>query len=135
MSDRHFDELATRYPQEADLWSAQEPDFVIPNGESRRQLMNRAGQAFEDLFASGYERVAVVAHGGSLSAAFKAVLGIAADRNPFNFYNASISQLEHTARIRLLTLNETRHLDALDEGPPQGVGDLWPIDEQADRPG
>src|SRR5438309_697212 len=35
----HWDEIERLHPAEAVRWKAQEPDFVIPQGESRRALM------------------------------------------------------------------------------------------------
>lgn len=128
-----FDEIDELHPSEAACWRAQDPDFVIPGGESRRQLMTRGLAAFEEIHAAGHAQVAVVAHGGILAAALKALLEIPAARNPFNLYNASITRLEWGQRIRLLTLNETGHLHGAGDGPPGGVGDLWPIDKPVDR--
>ena len=39
----HWSEIEKLHPAEAVRWKAQEPDFVIPGGESRRALMERAG--------------------------------------------------------------------------------------------
>jgi broad specificity phosphatase PhoE len=41
----HWDEIEHLHPAEAVHWKAQQPDFVIPGGESRRQLMSRARAA------------------------------------------------------------------------------------------
>lgn len=130
--DLRFDEIAERHPREAARWRAGDPDFVIPDGESRRDLMKRGLAAFEEIRSKEFAQVVVVAHGGILAAALKALLEIPAAQNPFNLYNASISRLEWTKRVRLLTLNETGHLRELGEGRPRGVGDLWPLDERLD---
>src|SRR5690554_6197641 len=40
-------EIEQRFPAEAGPWRAQQADFVIPNGESRRQLMVRGLAVFQ----------------------------------------------------------------------------------------
>lgn len=112
------------HPDEARHWIAQEPDFVIPGGESRRALMARGKAAFESIRETGFERVAVVAHGGVLTAAFKALLQIPAEVNPFSLFNGSISRLEWTTRLKLVTLNEMEHLRGVNDGQEGSGGDL-----------
>jgi len=115
-------ELSERFPEEYARWSTGDPDFVIPGGESRRQLMVRAAEAFEAIRATGDGHVAIVAHGGTLSAAIKVLLDIPAHRHPFRLKNASISRLLwEPGSTKLLTLNETAHLNGLG---PAGTGDL-----------
>ncbi|MEX0712265.1 MAG: histidine phosphatase family protein, partial [Pirellulales bacterium] len=103
-------ELSQRHPKEAARWASQDPDFRIPQGESRRDLMRRAEQAFAAIREAGHGRAAVVAHGGLLAAAFKVLLQIPAELNPFSLYNASISVLSWSSDVKLLTLNQTSHL-------------------------
>jgi broad specificity phosphatase PhoE len=103
-------DIADRFPNEAASWRSQDPDYRIPGGESRRDLMRRAESALRDLRDAAHERVVVIAHGGVLAAALKALLGVPAQRNPFMLYNGSISQLEWSNQVKLLTLNQTDHL-------------------------
>ena len=105
-------EIADRYPVETAAWRASDPDYRIPGGESRQDLMIRGRAAFEAIRAAGHEHAAVVSHGGLLAAAFKALLDIPAGRNPFTLYNASISQLVWAREPKLLTLNQVEHLFA-----------------------
>jgi 2,3-bisphosphoglycerate-dependent phosphoglycerate mutase len=105
-------EIEAKFPDAARPWREQLPDFTIPGGESRRALMVRGRAVFDSIRESPFRRVAVVAHGGILAAALKAMLGIPAERNPFSFYNASISKLAWADRIKLLTLNQLDHLRA-----------------------
>jgi broad specificity phosphatase PhoE len=111
-----WEEIEVRYPQEAARWRAQDPDFRIPQGESRREVMVRARAAFDAIFQREYRQVIVMAHGGSLSAGLKSLLGIPAERNPFAFANASISTLLWGSDVKLLGLNETGHLHATASG-------------------
>jgi broad specificity phosphatase PhoE len=105
-----WDEIDQRFPAEALRWRSQDPDYRIPSGESRRDTMQRVEQAFCAIRETGYRRVIVVGHGGSLSAAFKALLGIPPGRSPFVLANGSISTALWEKDFKLLALNETAHL-------------------------
>jgi broad specificity phosphatase PhoE len=112
-----WDEIEADTPEAAAGWQSHDPDFVIPGGESRRQLMDRAAAAFQAIRQSGYWRVAVIAHGGTISAAFKVLLEVPARRNPFSLINAAISKLEwpeRRDRIKLLSLNDVEHLRSVE---------------------
>jgi broad specificity phosphatase PhoE len=101
-----------------------EPDFVIPGGESRRQLMERGMAALEAIRSTDFDEVVVVAHGGVLTAALKGLLGVPAERNPFNLFNASISHVRWDTQVRLITLNQVDHLPKLAGVHATRVGDL-----------
>jgi probable phosphoglycerate mutase len=115
-------EIGERYPHETASWRSQDPDFRIPGGESRRELMRRSEAALRAVRDTEYHQVAIFAHGGVLAAALKALLGVPAERNPFTLYNGSISQLEWAGQrdwadprdwagqVKLITLNQTDHL-------------------------
>ncbi len=103
-------EIEARFPDAARPWREQHPDFVIPGGESRRSLMVRGRAALESIREMPLGRVAVVSHGGILAAGLKSILQIPAELNPFSLYNASISKLAWTDRVKLLTLNQLDHL-------------------------
>jgi len=106
-------EIEAKFPAEAGPWRQQQPDFVIPGGESRQALMVRGLAVFESIRERPFRRVAVVSHGGILAGALKALLRIPAEVNPFSLYNASISKLAWEGRIKLLTLNQLDHLHAV----------------------
>lgn len=118
-----WNEIERSHPDEAARWLAQEPDFVIPGGESRRSLMDRGRAALEAIRATDRRQVVVVSHGGLLSAAFKALLEIPAQRTPFALYNASVSRVAWDQQFRLQTLNETAHLRAV-TSETASAGDL-----------
>jgi 2,3-bisphosphoglycerate-dependent phosphoglycerate mutase len=109
-------EIDEQFPAEAARWRSQDPDYRIPGGESRVDLMERSRAAFESIRRSDYRSAIVVAHGGSLSAAFKALLEIPARHNPFTLGNGSISQIVWEGDFKLLSLNETAHLHGLTSG-------------------
>jgi probable phosphoglycerate mutase len=119
-----WNEIRTRYPEESRRWKAHDPDFVIPKGESRRQLSHRARIVFEEIRSQPFQEVAVVAHGGLLVAALKSLLGIPIEKSPFSLYNASISQLQWDDEPKLITLNEIGHLSEIDCDRPPHRGDL-----------
>jgi 2,3-bisphosphoglycerate-dependent phosphoglycerate mutase len=105
-----WNEIEARFPNEFALWRGEQPDVAIPQGESRRDLMIRGAAALRSIRETPFRRVAVIAHGGILAAALKALLQIPAEVNPFNLYNASISRLAWDKSPKLLTLNELDHL-------------------------
>jgi probable phosphoglycerate mutase len=119
-----WSEIEKAYPEAARAWKAQEPDFRIPEGESRRELIARGRAALESIRETGHDRAVVVAHGGLLTAALKGLLDIPAERNPFSLHNCSISQFTWQSQFRLLTLNETAHLREVNAGHNVTSGDL-----------
>jgi probable phosphoglycerate mutase len=114
-------EMAARFPEEERRWTAREADFRIPGGETRRELAVRGRAALEAIRESGRRYVAVVAHGGVLTAALKSLLEIPAHRGPFHFYNAAVTRLIWNDEPIIDVLNETEHLRELGKG---GFGDL-----------
>ena len=61
-----WQDIEARYPREAAAWRSQDPDYRIPQGESRRDLMQRVAAALADIREAGHRQAVVVAHGGSL---------------------------------------------------------------------
>ena len=115
-------ELDLLFPADYARWKSGDPDFVVPGGESRRQLTARAKEAFDAIETAGHAQAVVVSHGGLIGAGLKALLEIPAWRNPFVFENASISRLEREQnQVRLLSLNEVEHLR---EAGLAGTGDF-----------
>jgi 2,3-bisphosphoglycerate-dependent phosphoglycerate mutase len=119
-----WSEIENRFPQYSVGWNNMEYDFVIPDGESRRQLQERGMRAFEQITRMPYERVAVVAHGGVLCAALKGLLRVPPETNPFSLFNASISRLAWDGKWSLLTLNQMEHLEKAGVAKEVGRGNL-----------
>jgi probable phosphoglycerate mutase len=115
------EEMDERFPAESKRWSAREPDFRIPDGETRRELMIRGVGALRAIRAAGHDRAIVVSHGGLLSAALKGLLEIPVNRGPFHFYNAAITRLLWQDEPIVDTFNDTAHLRQFGKG---GFGDL-----------
>lgn len=117
-------EMAERYPEETQRWKRHDPDYRMPGGESRRDLVERGTAVFRDILAANVRIAAVVAHGGLITAAFKGLLGIAPESRPFMLYNGSISRIDTSDHLRLLTLNEIEHLRTADGALQTRLGDL-----------
>ncbi len=117
--DMLWTEIETEHAEHARRWIAQEPDFVIPGGESRAQLAERGRAVLESIRQSGFQHVAVFSHGGLLAAALKSLLEIPAHLNPFSLMNASISRVRWANRFELHSLNQIEHLrrDHLESQP------------------
>jgi 2,3-bisphosphoglycerate-dependent phosphoglycerate mutase len=117
-------DLPTKFPEVHARWRAAEPDYAIPEGESRLDLLRRAEAVVRDLAARNYRRVGVVSHGGLLASILKSSLGVPASRQPFTFHNASLTRLELGPPVKLVTLNETEHLHRAGCAPALGSRDL-----------
>jgi broad specificity phosphatase PhoE len=119
-----WSETESQFPQYTAAWNNMEYDFVIPEGESRRQLQERGVRALEHITSLAYEKVAVVAHGGVLCAALKGILQVPPSTNPFSLFNASISRLAWDGRWSLITLNQMEHLERAGVAKEVGRGNL-----------
>ena len=90
------EEIMRRYPEEGRLEKEANPDYTIPGGESRRQVLDRA-VAFIDEIASRHEnsRILAVTHGGIVSSIVRHIIQISLD-TPRRFYlpNAAINVFE-----------------------------------------
>lgn len=85
---------------------------AFPKVSLAAHLMRRAKDVFEHIHQQPFQHVLVIAHGGVLTAALKALINVPAERNPFSLYNGSISMVDWTSQFRLLTLNQLDHLRA-----------------------
>lgn len=72
-----YGEVGVQFPEIFSRVRATDPDYVVPGGESRRQLFARVRDAFESLArgAAGTS-LAVVCHGGVLAALYRHAMGI-----------------------------------------------------------
>jgi probable phosphoglycerate mutase len=111
------------YPEETAQWISQDPDYVIPGGESRRQLMDRGMAAYQDIARRDHLRVVVVAHGRLMVVTLKGLLNIPAGEPPFSLENGSITTLETDGDgvFTLVELHAVEHLSDVGRG---GRGDL-----------
>ncbi len=106
---------------------ANDPDYVIPGGESHRQHYQRNLAVFEELqsrMADG--RVALAVHGGVLDSLFRYVSHLPLDQpRCYIIPNASLAVITHgifygTLRWVIETWGDTAHLDGI--GQSFGLG-------------
>ena len=72
-----YGEIGVHYPEIFSRVRDTDPDYVVPGGESRRQLFERIRNAFEALARENEgSRLAVVGHGGVLAALYRYVRDI-----------------------------------------------------------
>ena len=72
-----YAEIEARFPDVFARVRDADPDYVVPGGESRRQLFDRVRDAFESLASEwAGRRVAVVCHGGVLASFYRHIHGI-----------------------------------------------------------
>jgi 2,3-bisphosphoglycerate-dependent phosphoglycerate mutase len=101
-----------KFPQIHDGYR-NEPDYVIPGGESLRELYGRVEDSMTDLAARNQgRRIAVVSHGGFISCLFRFVVGqdLAAPRRA-RLPNAAINVIDCAdAGWLIRTWGDTAHL-------------------------
>ena len=111
-------EVRERYPQAFRRYEAREPDFVVPQGESLRQVLERTRDCLEQL-ALAYDgaRLVVVTHGGILDAAYRLITGTALNApRRFPLFNAGLNRIERFERTwRLESWGDIDHLQALEQ--------------------
>ena len=75
-----FEDISTRYPEQAARMAQDRAKFVYPGGESIRQMAARAAKAWQEIvIRSGGTQVAVVGHGGVNRAILAAILDMPLD--------------------------------------------------------
>ncbi len=121
--DQLRSDLETTQGEALRLWQSGDPDFVIPGGESRRQLARRGREAFEAIWHAGHGHALVVAHGGLLVSTIKSLLGIPLPDPPLALENCSITTLSGSdaGHVELVAFNQVDHLAGVGRG---GIGDL-----------
>ena len=107
------DEVKARWPEEYRRLRSGEADYAPSEGESNRALTARAVAALAEIAAPhGGETIAVVTHGGVLSALLRHVLGLPLDA-PRRFARVNASWNVFTVengKWRLETWGDTSHL-------------------------
>ncbi|GAB6164556.1 hypothetical protein JCM19992_05560 [Thermostilla marina] len=122
--DRLRTELQALYPEIYARWVSGDPDFVIPEGESRRQLADRGEAAFRDIFRCGLNKVAVVAHGRLLVVTLKRLLGEHENAVPSALQNGSISVFAYDPESDHFSAVDVDRVDHLEGVGLSGRGDL-----------
>ena len=125
-----WDEVQARHPVVYAGLASQDPDFRIPEGESRRDLTTRVVATLEALAdRHAGEAFAVISHGGVMAAFVAYVLGLGPEPVPaLRTLNGCISTFEYAlgpagrGRWRLLTFGAVAHLGGGPAPrPPEGA--------------
>jgi len=121
--DRLRAELEREFPEELARWRSEDLDYVIPGGESRRQLIARGRAALEAIAREDHRHVAVIAHGRLLTVSLKNLVGLAPADPPHSLQNGSITVVRcNTAdRFEVVAWDRVDHLGSVGLG---GGGDL-----------
>ncbi len=101
------------WPQDYTRFHARDPDHVMPDGESIRQLYARVSAFFDEAAAThAGERVLAVTHGGVLDALYRHATAMPLDRvRDFPIYNASLNWLRYSgARWTVERWGDISHL-------------------------
>ncbi|MDA0335338.1 MAG: histidine phosphatase family protein, partial [bacterium] len=112
-------EIPLRHPEEWALHQSGDPEYVVPGGESQRQLQERVLAAMDRIVVRHPgELIVAVTHGGALGAMAKHALGLdlSAPRR-FEVGNTSISQfnIDDNRRWMVRFLGDQAHLETLPE--------------------
>jgi len=113
------DEAQARYPEAYARFRSHDPDYVIPEGESTRQLFERSVACFTELAErhAGLT-LATVTHGGVLAMLYRhaRAMPLEAPRD-FPLHNTGINRFRHRLGAwQLQSWGEVGHLDlALDD--------------------
>jgi probable phosphoglycerate mutase len=106
---------------------ANDPDYIIPEGESHRQHYQRNVAVFKELQSAIPDgRIALIVHGGVLDSLFRYVARLPLDQpRCFIAPNASLTIITHgifysTLRWVIETWGDTGHLEGIDQN--HGLG-------------
>ena len=120
-------EIKARHSKILNQLNSDDPDYIIPEGESHRQQYQRNVEFIEELLTkrSG-ATVAVVAHGGVLDSIFRYIARLPLDQpRCFSTINASLTIITHgsfygTACWVIETWGDIGHLDGIGQHPGLG---------------
>lgn len=110
----HMDEIKRRWKELWQQWRVDPSEIDIPNGESFRQVSERAVRALEAVVgANQNKQTVIVTHDIIVKALITYVLGVPNSiYRRFDINNASLSVIRFAnGKFRLITLNDTSHLE------------------------
>jgi probable phosphoglycerate mutase len=112
-------EVQARYPQEYARFSSHDPDYVIPEGESARQLFERSVCCFTELARrhAGLT-LATVTHGGVLAMLYRHAVAMPLEApRDFPLHNTGVNRFRHRMGAwQLQSWGDIAHLEnALDD--------------------
>ena len=116
-------EINARHSEVLERLDANDPDYIIPDGESHRQHYQRNIAAIDELKAGNSgSKVALVVHGGVLDSLFRYVAGLQLNQpRCFITINASLTIIScgifyGTRRWVIETWGDTAHLAGIGQG-------------------
>lgn len=110
-------EMHEKFPQERQDYERNDFEYLIPEGESLRQLRQRSFRVLTAIAQRhSDETVVVVTHGGILMCFFQEVLGISHENHScFRQNNANFCAFEYVnGRWSLIVWNDISHLETMD---------------------
>src|SRR5471032_476308 len=113
-------EVQARYPDEYARFSTRDPDYVIPEGESMRQLLERSVACFTELATSHAGlTLAAVTHGGVLAMFYRHARAMPLDApRDFALHNTGVNRFRHRLGAwQLQCWGEIGHLDLASDDP------------------
>lgn len=88
-------------PETLEKWMSDFVHVATPNGESCHDLFERAAAFLNELYAASFNRVAVVAHAGTIRAMVAHVLGLAPDKSfSLEFGYGKVSLIEISGKLK-----------------------------------
>jgi probable phosphoglycerate mutase len=110
------DEAEVKHPEPYRAFRVEDPDYVVPGGESIRQRYARATKAVSEIadrHAGG--RVMVVTHGGVLDDLYRRTMGLPLDaRRDFEIHNGGVNVIRIAGDVwEMVTWGEIGHLEAI----------------------
>jgi len=111
------EEAMERFPEIYHLFKTAGSEYVIENGESTHQLLERSFKFIEEIRLNHpFERVILVTHGGVLRVLIKHILGLSLDSSTrFKIKNTGIFRLIWEDKWMVSQLGQVPHLENIDE--------------------
>lgn len=97
---KRWDEISR---EAVDLWMKDILNTRVPSGESYSDLSRRVSEFWNDLQSTSFDRIAVIAHAGSIRAIVAHAIGLAPE-NAFNLYldYGKVSLIEISGKLKKL---------------------------------
>jgi probable phosphoglycerate mutase len=108
-----WDDILRDHPEPARRLS-QDPEYVIPGGESLVQFRERVTATLRRLVSESDRAIAVVTHGGVLGIMYRVAKDLPLDApRTYRTVNAGVNHFRHAAgRWRVVRWGDAEHLDA-----------------------
>jgi len=103
-----------KFPALYSKWALHEEDIAYPNGENGADVWRRCKRKLDEIASMGYDRIAVVCHGGTIRSIICGILGIPQYKR-FSFgaplENCSVSVITYKEKSSVLhAFNDFSHI-------------------------